>query len=296
MTTAFLLTIIAAVLCYLIIPLLDYIRRFFMGKKLRLLFKGTQEYPDWVDRRDASERRSSFSGRFYGVFDAFEEPGILWIRNGPRTVAVKYENAKFCYLEWKKEGSREHFELRSLPWSKVASLETGLRVYAAGRVLSENGAVTFFGTPETPLLIILDDTGENERFEESVIEGSFHCGYGDRSVVTLLSYFAGMAAVFFLLVQQLGNYSNDSDIILSLILLCVPGLPYIPPGILFTFLYRKFRSPREGALITREKEDASSTRFSDIFPPGKIFSRVMFFLAAALNAVFLYLILLALLF
>ncbi|MDR1748583.1 MAG: hypothetical protein LBR47_05935, partial [Spirochaetaceae bacterium] len=226
----------------------------------------------------------------------YEEPGILWIRNGPRTVAVKYEDAAVCYLERKKEASREYFDLRSIPWSKVASLETGLRIYAAGRVLSENGAVTFLGTPEIPLLVILDDTGESENLENAVIEGSLHCGHGDGSVITLLSLFSGMAAIFFLLVRQLENYSSTPGIIISLILLCAPGLPYIPPGIIFTLLYRKFRDTMDDVLIARKKKELVGTRISDLFFPEKILSRMMLFLAAALNAVFVYLVLLALFF
>ncbi len=143
-------------------------------------------------------------------------------------------------------------------------------------------------------MIILDDTKEGGNFDDAVIEGSFSGGQGEESLVTLLSLFSGMTAIFFLLVWQLENYNSTFSIITSLILLCAPGLPYIPPGIIFTFVYRMLRARAVKTPAVRRMDD--SARFLDVFPPETILSLTMLFLAAAVNAVFAFLVLLALFF
>jgi hypothetical protein len=230
---------------------------------------------------------------FTGGLESITDGHTLWLRNEELTIPVSLKNAKTYLLpmqdrdEGNDDGSSRNMprpgeaDMETVRWDKVSSLTEGTKVFVGGGLVFLDGRWIFASTKENPLMVILYD-GADSSFAARVINaGGSRSEYWNN--VTLYSLIIGALCLISMAASFLYRPAFRLTVIVSLLALCVPLYPILPPGLLFTIAHRWLSWK---ARIQRAYSDLARFGFlpgnMEKLPPAKYTARAYCLEAAAL--------------
>jgi hypothetical protein len=181
--------------------------------------------------------------RFVGGFESVTDGQTLWIRGEDLTVPVSLQNAETYLLPMQKgDGTPDVFDPsdeapEKIRWERVSTLTEGARVYVGGLLVWRDGRLSFTSTKENPLMVIFYDGPDLSLTTWAIRAGRHRGEYWN--AVTPYSLVIGALGLIFVAVSFLSRPAFRLTVIVSLIALFVPLYPIIPPGLLFTVMYRR---------------------------------------------------------
>jgi hypothetical protein len=181
--------------------------------------------------------------RFSGGFESVTDGRTLWIRSEDITVPVSLKNAESYRLPaGKNEVPPEKYEQGEMPpeiirWEKISALTEGAKVFVGGSLKYLNGSRSFVSTKENPLIIIFYDCPDDALIPRMIQSGRQQNEYWN----SITPYSLVIGAISLLLTALLfrSRPAYRLTVIVSVIALFIPLYPIIPPGLLFTSIYRR---------------------------------------------------------
>jgi hypothetical protein len=206
------------------------------------------DYSQYSLQKDAQEFR------FVGGFESVTDGQTLWIRNEGLTVPVSLPNAETYLLPMQKsspfregapslEGAiTEVFDPgeespERIRWERVSALTEGARVFVGGLLSCQEGRWTFVSTKEHPLMVIFYDGSDQSLTTRAIRAGRRPGEYWN--AITPYALAIGALCQIIIAVLFLSRPAFRLTVIVSIIALFVPLYPLIPPGLLFTVMYRR---------------------------------------------------------
>ena len=164
-------------------------------------------------------------------------------------------------------------------WERVSALTEGARVYVGGLLVCRDGRWSFASSKENPLMVIFYDGSDQSLTTRTIRAGRHRGEYWNG--VTPYSLVIGALCQILMAVAFLSRPAFRLTVIVSLIALFVPLYTIIPPGLLFTVVYRRLawrsrilRSYRDLArlpmrYLTSSKEN--TPQGGGILPNGELY-------------------------
>jgi hypothetical protein len=192
-----------------------------------------------LDYRQYSQEGKDDTFRFVGGFESVTDGQTLWIRSENLTVPVSLQNAEIYLLP---EGISEvHDPGEETPekihWERVSSLTEGARVFAGGLLVCQDGRRSFVSAKKKPLMVIFYDGPDRSLATRAIRAGRYRGEYWN--TITPYSLVVGALCQIGMAVAFLSRPAFRLTVIVSVIALFVPLYPMIPPGLLFTVMYRR---------------------------------------------------------
>jgi len=181
--------------------------------------------------------------RFIGGFESVTDGQTLWIRGEDLTVPVSLRNAETYLLPMQKgDGIPEVFDPSDdapeiIRWERVSSLTEGAKVYVGGLLARRDGRWSFASTKEKPLMVIFYDGPDLSLTTRAIRAGRHRGEYWNG--ITPYSLVIGALCQIITAALFLSRPAFRITVMVSLIALFVPLYPMVPPGLLFTVLYRR---------------------------------------------------------
>lgn len=174
--------------------------------------------------------------RFTGEIESITDGRILWVRGENLTMPVSLEKTK-CFLLPKHEGNEIPEPPEQIRWDRVSTLSEGVKVFIGGQIMTHNNRLSFNSTKENPLIVIFYNCPESELTNEIILSARARNEYWNN--FTPASLVIGASALIYIAASLLNRPAFRLNVIAALIAIFVPILPFIPPGLLFTALYRR---------------------------------------------------------
>jgi hypothetical protein len=181
--------------------------------------------------------------RFIGGFESVTDGHTLWIRNDELTVPIALSEAQTYVLPMPESGEHpESFDPgeeapKRIRWDWVSALTEGAKVFAGGSLLSRDDRLTFVSTRENPLLVIFYDGPDTSLTARAIRAGRHKNEYWNG--ITPYALILGALSQMIIAANYLSRPAFRLTVITALIAIFTPLFPLIPPGILFTLLYRR---------------------------------------------------------
>jgi hypothetical protein len=182
--------------------------------------------------------------RFIGGFES-TDGRTLWIRSTKLTVPVSIAGAQtYLFPMPKGEDAPETFYSdeeapERIRWDRVSALTEGARVFVGGLLRPLDNRMTFVSTKENPLLVIFYDGPER-----SLTNGIIRAGQHQNKYWNRITPYGLTLGAFSLIVMAFSFLSRPAFRLTSIatfIALFIPFYPFLPPGMIFTMLYRRLR-------------------------------------------------------
>jgi hypothetical protein len=222
--------------------------------------------------------------RFIGGFESVTDGHTLWIRGDTLTMPVTLSGAH-TYVMPMGGSDGESFEPgeevpERIRWDRVSALNEGARVFVGGTLVKQDDRLGFVSTKKNPLLVIFYD-GNDPSLTIRVIRA----GRNKNEYWNFLTPYAFIAGTFSLLIMASTFLSRPAfrlTAITAFAALFIPLVPFLPPGLLFTVLYRLlwrkalvFRGYRDLARLPLTYMVRNGCRLPDGQPYGMVYYDVL---------------------
>jgi len=174
--------------------------------------------------------------RFTGGIESITDGQTLWVRGEDLTIPVSLEKT-ICFLLPVNEGSSLPEAPEQIRWNRVSTLTEGVKVYIGGQLKTQNGRLSFCSTKEEPLMVLFYNCPDTELTNAIIRAARTRNDYWHS--LTPISIVIGALVLVYMAASFLGRPAYRLTVISTLVAIFVPVLPVIPPGILFTVLYRR---------------------------------------------------------
>jgi hypothetical protein len=180
--------------------------------------------------------------RFTGGFESVTDSHTLWIRGSALTIPVSLAGAQTWLLPMQEGGFPETFDPgqeapERIRWNRISSLAEGAKVFVGGTLALRDNRLTFVSTRENPLLVIFYDGPDNSLTTRAIRAGRHRNEYWN--VLTPYALVMGALCEILVALNFLSRPAFRLTVITSLIAIFTPLFPLIPPGVLFTVIYRR---------------------------------------------------------
>ncbi|MDR2758152.1 MAG: hypothetical protein LBB78_02090 [Spirochaetaceae bacterium] len=208
--------------------------------------------------------------RFIGGFES-TDGRTLWIRSTKLTVPVAISGAQtYLFPMPKGEEVPESFYPEEeaperIRWDRVSTLTEGARVFVGGLLRPLGNRMTFVSTKENPLLVIFYDGPERSLTNGVIRAGQHQSKYWNR--FTPYGLTLGAFSLIIMAFSFLSRPAFRVTSIAAFIALFIPFYPFLPPGMIFTIVYRRLRRQ---AGVYRFCRDLVRLPLSYFFPGEKI--------------------------
>ncbi|MBN1522906.1 MAG: hypothetical protein JW904_00375 [Spirochaetales bacterium] len=187
--------------------------------------------------------------RFFGKLESIQGDNRLWITDSTMTIGLDVEQLSLFLLRSYPvdvdKTNVEHFENTIpddepdyLPWKKIYSLPSGIRIFVAGHLYQESGQFIFKQKEKEDLLIVIHDGKKQTLLKRSIWSGRHKNEYLNQ--FTPVSVACGSLILllisYFLLQNPTMRFAAAASIMLS----TFPISYLLPPGVFLYFLYRHF--------------------------------------------------------
>lgn len=200
----------------------------------------------------AGIRSSSLSSRFrfYGTLEALEGKNYLWLKEegGKATVRVDMHRQGFWMIPDEGEPPSElrgdaPGTLNSAPpqwvsWSEASALTEGSKFYVFGPVDPTESQVTFHGTAERLLLVLLYEGNPEDLIRRCIWTGRQKNEYWNS--VTPLSFAFGLVVLGVMGFLWSLDPATRESARWALALAVLPETFFLPPGLAFFFAFNRF--------------------------------------------------------
>jgi hypothetical protein len=122
-------------------------------------------------------------------------------------------------------------------WERVSALTEGAKVFVGGLLVCRDGQRSFVSSKENPLLVIFYDGPDHSLATRTIRAGRHRGEYWN--AITPYALVIGALCQILMAVAFLSRPAFRLTVVVSLIALFVPVYPLIPPGLLFTVVYRQ---------------------------------------------------------
>ncbi len=179
--------------------------------------------------------------RFLGTLEAVQGRNRLWLTGGEGlSVAADLEGAQTYILPWSAAGEAGSFgdeEPQILPWKSIASLPAGTQILVAGSLVDSGGRRVFRQADGEPPLVVLYEGDARTLLERAVLCGRQRNEYWTQ--LTRISLLTGFLALFLTGSLVVRSPELRAAAMLAYTLCAVPLAVFLPPGVVFYFLYRR---------------------------------------------------------
>ncbi|MDR2094273.1 MAG: hypothetical protein LBP76_01990 [Treponema sp.] len=209
--------------------------RFFRRRFDNLRLKPILNYPLYYSAQSGEYR-------FLGVLEAITDDQILWVRGNNLTVPVSLRNVH-TYLMPIGEAGNDFFEPGKdtpvrIKWSAISTLTGEAKVFVGGPLVRRDDRWVFESTRENPLIVIFYDGGDRFLTVQAIRAGRQRNEYWN--AVTPYSFILGAFCLIVMASSFLLRPAFRLTALTAFITVFTPIVSMIPPGLLFTMLYRKF--------------------------------------------------------
>ncbi|HPQ01533.1 MAG TPA: hypothetical protein PLK03_11825 [Termitinemataceae bacterium] len=177
---------------------------------------------------------------FLGEVEALSEEDLLWVKNEELTIPVSVKRVSIYVLPQEAPlayGGSSQEVPRKIAWSDVRSISEGTRIFVGGALVYKDGRVLFSSLPHKPLIVILYEGDERHLIYKTIQAGRHHNEYYNKFTPFLLAL--GAFSQLLMAFLYMGRPGYRGMVYLNLLALIGPVYPFIPPGLLFTLLYRR---------------------------------------------------------
>jgi hypothetical protein len=122
-------------------------------------------------------------------------------------------------------------------WDRISALNEGAKVFVGGTLALRDNRWTFVSTRENPLLVIFYDGPDRSLTARAIRAGRHRNEYWN--AFTPYALVMGAVCEIFMALNYLSRPAFRLTVITSLIAVFTPLFPLIPPGVLFTIVYRR---------------------------------------------------------
>ncbi|GHV38015.1 hypothetical protein AGMMS49546_07530 [Spirochaetia bacterium] len=181
--------------------------------------------------------------RFIGGFESVTDGHTLWIRSDSLTIPVALAEAQTYVLPMQEEGllpgafdPGEEAPER-IRWDRVSTLTEGAKVFVGGALLLHEDRWTFVSTKETPLLVIFYDGPDRSLAVRAIRAGRHRNEYWNS--ITPYALILGALSLISMAISFLSRPAFRLTAITAFAATFIPLYPMVPPGLLFTVIYRR---------------------------------------------------------
>lgn len=181
--------------------------------------------------------------RFIGNFESVTDAQTLWVQNPALTVPINLKKARI-YLLPGEDGSELEIPYNSegntperIRWNKLAALSDGAKVFVGGCLAEKGSFREFSSNKDIPLMVIIYDGDDR-----TLVPRAIQAGRQKNEYWNPLTPFTLALGIFCQLVLVLHYYTRtvyQLSAVCALVSVFTPLIPFIPPGVLFTSLYRR---------------------------------------------------------
>jgi hypothetical protein len=223
--------------------------------------------------------------RFTGGFESITDGHTLWIRSESLTIPVALAGAQTYMLPMQDGGlSPGAFDPgeeapERIRWDRVSTLTEGARVFVGGALVLQDDRWAFVSTGAAPLLVIFYDGPDRSLAIRAIRAGRHRNEYWNG--ITPYALILGALALIFMAVSFLSRPAFHLTVIVAFIAVFTPLFPMVPPGLLFTLLYRRlwwrariFRAYRDLARLPLKYLDRGAEQAR--LPGGELYGAVRY--------------------
>ena len=237
------------ILWYGFVPMVGAWFKRYQWFKFRNRFNGFRMHPImdsqvyWQQSKGTDEGGDARVFRFIGEFESMTDSQILWVQGKNMIVPVSLKNAETYLLPTQNEESTPEISdpgegtPEKIRWNKISSLTEGTRVFVGGSLICLEGRWSFVSTKENPLMVIFYDGPDHSLATKTTWAGRHRGEYFN--FITPYSLITGAVCLLFIAALFLPRPAFLLTVIVSLVAVFVPLLPLMPPGLLFTVIYRR---------------------------------------------------------
>jgi len=224
------------ILWYALVPIAGGFFNRYKWKKFRNRFNALRLSPllDYSQYRKLDGEGGIF--RFSGGIESITDGHTLWVKGGDLTIPVSIAKTK-CFLLPIHEGEGFPEAPQQIRWNRVSTITEGAKVFIAGGIKTKDDRLSFVSTKEQPLMVIFYDCTDTELAGAIIRAARTRGDYWNN--ITPVSLAIGALTLIFIAATYLGRPAFRLTAICALSAVFIPVLPVFPPGILFTFLYRR---------------------------------------------------------
>jgi len=244
MEISILLVIIALVIFwYGIVPFAGAIFNRRKWKMFRQRFDEIRLRPilDYRIYRQLEKDKNMF--RFIGGFESITDRKTLWIQGENLTIPVSLADAHIYLLPIQKgESVPDTLDPgedapEQINWSHATMLTEGTKVYVGGALVFRDEQWIFVSSKEAPLTVIFFDGPDRSLTSRAISAGRHRNEYWNG--VTPYSLAIGVLCQIRIALSYLHRPAFRPMLITAIIAMFIPLFPMIPPGILFTTIFRR---------------------------------------------------------
>jgi hypothetical protein len=180
---------------------------------------------------------------FTGNIESITDGNTLWVRGDDLTIPVSLAKTKCFLLPTLETSLREH-ERESEPeapeqihWNRVSTLSEGIKVFIGGQIKMHDNRLVFIPSNTQPLMVVFYSCPDTELTGRIIraarIRNEYWNNITPAFLVTGAILLISIAAFF------LNRPAFRLTVINAFIAVFIPILAVLPPGFLFTVLYRR---------------------------------------------------------
>jgi hypothetical protein len=234
--------IVLAVLFYGLIPITGAFLERRSWRLFRRRFSELKRRPH-LDYNTLVNSTETLDFYFTGTFESIGSETLLWIKSNNITVQADLRGAK-TYV-FPNKGDNESFSgfdpgeemPERIRWERISTLTGDAKVFVGGPLVKREGRNIFASVPGVPLLIIFYEGSEKALAVRAIRAGRHRNEYFN--IFTPFAFVMGAFSQIMIAVSLLSRPVQRLTMIYAFIALFTPLIPMIPPGFLFTTLYRR---------------------------------------------------------
>jgi hypothetical protein len=174
--------------------------------------------------------------RFSGGIESITDGQTLWVKGDDLSMPVSISKTK-CFLLPIHEGEGFPEAPQQIRWNRVSTITEGAKVFIGGGIKTQDGRLSFISTKEQPLMVIFYNCPDSALANLIIRAARTRHDYWNN--ITPVSLAIGALTLIFIAASYLGRPAFRLTVISALSAVFIPILPALPPGILFTSLYRR---------------------------------------------------------
>ena len=246
------------ILWYGLVPMVGALIKRYQWFKFRNRFNGFRLHPIMDSRvywqqgkgtgTGEDDTRESPNGnaqifRFIGEFESITDRQVLWVRGENLLVPISLKNAETYLLPIQNDENTSEISEpgegapEKIRWDRISSLTEGTKVFVGGSLTCQDGRWSFVSTKETPLMVIFYDGPDHSLATKTTWAGRHRGEYFNS--ITPYSLITGAVCLLFIAALFLPRPAFLLTVIVALVAVFIPLFPLMPPGLLFTVVYRR---------------------------------------------------------